>query len=84
VAKANKGEAPVPTGADVFWQHKPWWCQPWSILLTGALGIAFDGLLVIRFSAPLWLALPILVAILAWWFLFLLLVPSAANAENSH
>jgi hypothetical protein len=46
--------------------------------------MALDGLLVIRFSAPLWLALPFLVAILAWWFLFLVLVPSAANAEHTH
>jgi hypothetical protein len=84
VAHTDRGENPDQHGADLFWQHKPWWCQPWSILLTGALGIALDGLLVIRFSVPLWLALPFLVAILAWWFLFLVLVPSAANAENIH
>jgi len=23
-----------------FWSLKPWWCQPWSILLTGVLVIA--------------------------------------------
>lgn len=22
-------------GAVSIWQLKPWWCQPWSILLTG-------------------------------------------------
>ena len=20
-----------------LWSHKPWWCQPWSILLTGVV-----------------------------------------------
>jgi hypothetical protein len=66
-----------------FWGHKPWWCQPWSILLTGALGIAVDGLLYFRFAFPLWLVLPVLLLILAWWVLFLLLVPSAANLDSS-
>nr|WP_306465771.1 DUF6737 family protein [Spirulina major] len=23
-----------------FWDYKPWWCQPWSILLTGGVAIA--------------------------------------------
>ncbi|MEB3316622.1 MAG: DUF6737 family protein [Cyanobacteriota bacterium] len=67
-----------------FWQHKPWWCQPWTILLTGSLGIALDGLLYVHFSTPLWLALPWLLLILAWWFLFLVLVPSAANPDDLH
>jgi hypothetical protein len=75
-------DQPLQTAAMTFWQHKPWWCQPWSILLTGSLGIALAGLLYLRFSAPLWLVLPWTVLILAWWFLFLVLVPSAANTEH--
>lgn len=29
-----------------IWTHKPWWCQPWSILLTGVA--------VVTISAALW------------------------------
>ena len=56
-----------------FWAHKPYWCQPWSILLTGTLFVAgarllFHGSNIITGLA----AVPILV----WWYLFLVLVPS--------
>lgn len=70
-------------GQLTFWQHKPWWCQPWSILLTGTIAIGLDALAYQRLSAPLWLVLPFLFCILAWWFLFLVLVPAAAKAEHN-
>ncbi len=66
-----------------FWRHKPWWCQPWTILLTGGLVLALDGLLVVRFGLPLWLAVPPVLAILAWWVLFLLVVPNAAPEDGN-
>lgn len=78
----TSGKDPDQPGVESFWQHKPWWCQPWSILLTGSLGMGLAGLAYQRLSAPLWLVLPWLGLILAWWFLFLVLVPSAAKAEN--
>ena len=33
----------LPEGASdpSFWALKPWWCQPWSIVLTGVAGPAF-------------------------------------------
>jgi hypothetical protein len=54
-----------------LWQSKPWWCQPWSIVLTGIVvpGVAW-GL-----SHQLWLVIPLIVGVLVWWFLFLYLVP---------
>jgi Na+/proline symporter len=52
-------------------------------VLTGSLVIGLDGLAYQRLSAPLWLVLPILLAVLGWWFLFLVLVPAAAKAENA-
>ncbi len=79
-AKNDRVDQP---GSESFWQHKPRWCQPWSIVLTGSLVIGLDGLAYQRLSAPLWLVLPILLAILGWWFLFLVLVPAAAKAENA-
>ena len=30
----------MPESQPAFWSLKPWWCQPWSILLTGVLAIA--------------------------------------------
>jgi uncharacterized membrane protein HdeD (DUF308 family) len=83
VANAEREDPPHQSGAQLFWHHKPWWCQPWSILLTGALGIALDLLAFFRLSVPLWLVLPFLLCILAWWFLFLVLVPSSAQADNN-
>lgn len=65
-----------------FWHHKPRWCQPWTILLTGGLLLALDAFLTLHFSLPFWLAVPPALAILAWWVLFLLIVPSAAQEES--
>jgi hypothetical protein len=58
-----------------FWSHKPWWCQPWSIVGTGlAIGAASLVLL-----PRWWISAPVVAAVLAWWWLFLVLVPAAAE-----
>ncbi|MBD2580554.1 DUF6737 family protein [Oscillatoria sp. FACHB-1406] len=64
-------EPPVP--AFNVWNYKPWWCQPWSILLTGSVAIAASWFLTQR----VWVALPVAVAIALWWGYFLLLWPKA-------
>lgn len=56
---------------DSMWELKPWWCQPWSILLTGAAIPAASWLLFHR----LWITVPTIGAIAIWWLLFLVLVP---------
>ena len=64
-----------------FWQHKPWWCQPWTILLTGS---SLIGLLILAhqlYNAPWWLVSPPLIGILGWWFLFLVIVPNSSVKE---
>ncbi|MGQ4649576.1 DUF6737 family protein [Lyngbya aestuarii] len=53
------------------WSYKPWWCQPWSILLTGIIIIASSWMLL----DPLWLRILVSCPILVWWFYFLLLWP---------
>ena len=63
----------MPESQPIFWSLKPWWCQPWSILLTGVLVIAGSWLLLHRW----WISAPVAVAVLAWWGLFLVLVPAA-------
>ncbi|MEA5533601.1 DUF6737 family protein [Crocosphaera sp. XPORK-15E] len=54
-----------------IWDYKPWWCQPWSIILTGILLIV--GLwLITKF---LWLTLGLALVIMVWWGYFLLIYP---------
>ncbi len=53
------------------WQLKPWWCQPWSILLTGTSLIGGSWLLGHRF----WLTGLIAVPVLTWMIFFLLVYP---------
>ena len=56
-----------------LWDSKPWWCQPWSIILTGLVIPTVAWLL----SHRLWVVIPIGLGILGWWFLFLVLVPQS-------
>lgn len=54
-----------------MWQLKPWWCQPWSIVLTGIIIPVVSWLLLHR----LWVTVPVASVVLVWWLLFLVLVP---------
>jgi hypothetical protein len=74
--------ATQPSPYELFWQQKPWWCQPWSILLTGVSGIILDLLAYQRFQLPVWLVAPPLVGILGWWILFLAIVPLATTSDK--
>lgn len=53
------------------WQLKPWWCQPWSIVLTGVAIVGGSWLLLHR----LWLTALVAVPIGVWMGFFLLLWP---------
>ncbi|KPQ33850.1 MAG: hypothetical protein HLUCCA11_16990 [Phormidesmis priestleyi Ana] len=67
--------------ASSLWQTKPWWCQPWSIVLTGLTIPTASWLLLHR----LWITLPVASAIALWWILFLGIVPAQyAAAVESH
>lgn len=66
----------MPESQPAFWSLKPWWCQPWSIVLTGVLVIAGSWFLLHRW----WISAPVAVAVLAWWGLFLVVVPAAYRA----
>lgn len=54
-----------------IWQHKPWWCQPWSIVLTGMGLIGGSWLLLHR----IWLTGLVAVPVLTWMGFFLLVYP---------
>ena len=54
-----------------MWAMKPWWCQPWSIVLTGVVIPSVSWVLLHRW----WITLPVVGVILVWWVLFLVIVP---------
>ena len=56
-----------------LWAEKPWWCQPWTIILTGTLAVSLSWLLMHR----LWVTIPLAAIVLAWWVLFLVIAPAA-------
>ena len=60
--------------AQGFWSLKPWWCQPWSILLSGIAAIAASWLVLGRW----WVTAPVALVVLAWWGLFLVVVPAVS------
>ncbi|PZO40933.1 MAG: hypothetical protein DCF21_04865 [Leptolyngbya sp.] len=53
------------------WQLKPWWCQPWSIVLTGCAIVGGSWLLLHR----LWLTGLVAIPIGAWMGFFVLIWP---------
>jgi hypothetical protein len=69
---------PVATPGSV-WDLKPWWCQPWSILLTG-LAIVAGSWLVLHLW---WVTTGVSLVIGAWWLLFLVLMPAAWKQDQA-
>ncbi|NEP12383.1 MAG: hypothetical protein F6K14_19690 [Symploca sp. SIO2C1] len=61
------------------WSYKPWWCQPWSILLTGAGVICGSWLL----AKNIWVTFVIAIPILVWWIYFLVLWPRLIKDSGS-
>ncbi|MBE9035596.1 DUF6737 family protein [aff. Roholtiella sp. LEGE 12411] len=53
------------------WNYKPWWCQPWSIILTGVTLIIGSWLL----FKVIWLTTLISIPVLAWMVFFVLVWP---------
>jgi len=53
------------------WATKPWWCQPWSIVLTGIVSIGGSWLLFHRF----WVTGLVAIPVLTWMVYFLLVYP---------
>jgi hypothetical protein len=64
--------------SESLWNHKPWWCQPWSILLTGVVVVGGSWWLLRLW----WISAPLALGVLVWWWLFLVAVPAAYRAEQ--
>lgn len=60
------------------WDYKPWWCQPWSILLTGTILISGSWFI----WRMVWLTLVISVPVLTWMVFFLLIWPSLVRQSG--
>ena len=61
------------------WQLKPWWCQPWSIVLTGCAIVGGSWLLLHR----LWLTGLVAVPIGLWMGFFVLVWPRCPLVEGN-
>lgn len=53
------------------WNYKPWWCQPWSIMLTGLTLISGSWLI----FKLIWLTILVAIPVLSWMGFFLLIWP---------
>jgi len=53
------------------WDYKPWWCQPWSIILTGISLISGSWLLL----SNLWITVFVAIPVLIWMIYFVLIFP---------
>jgi hypothetical protein len=62
-----------------LWESKPWWCQPWTIILTGVIIIAGSWLV----FKTLWLTLPVAILIVVWWTYFLIIVPRILAEQDA-
>ncbi len=61
-----------------FWDEKPYWCKPWSIISFGVLVLIlswklFNNILISSFLGCL---------ILVWWIVFLILAPNTYKLNN--
>jgi hypothetical protein len=53
------------------WNYKRWWCQPWSIMLTGVILISGSWLI----CKIIWLTILVGIPVLIWIGFFLLIWP---------
>ncbi|AAP99920.1 MULTISPECIES: DUF6737 family protein [Prochlorococcus] len=60
-----------------YWDSKPKWCQPWSIIITGVLSII---IIFVTFK-NFWLTIIASFLITLWWILFLFIAPMIYNIE---
>ena len=64
----------------IFWESKPFWCQPWTIIGFGLTSIftiwkVFNNLIITTIVSLI---------ILSWWSVFLIFAPSYSQLENEN
>ena len=68
----------MDTNEKSFWDSKPYWCQPWSIISFGVLVLILSFKLLNNTIITTILAFFILV----WWIVFLILAPNSYQVNN--
>ncbi|MDB9309796.1 hypothetical protein PN471_14355 [Aphanizomenon sp. CS-733/32] len=53
------------------WKYKPWWCQPWSIILTAVTLISVSW----SIFKIIWVTILVAIPLLIWMGFFLLIWP---------
>ncbi len=61
-----------------YWDSKPYWCQPWSIIGFGILVLVFSLKLFNNIIITSILGFLIII----WWILFLILAPNSYQEIN--
>ncbi len=61
-----------------FWDSKPNWCQPWSIISFGVLVLIFSWKIINNIIVTSILGFFIFI----WWTLFLILAPNSYQVNN--
>ena len=61
-----------------FWDSKPYWCQPWSIISFGVLVLIFS----FKFVNNLIITSVLGFFILVWWIVFLIIAPNSYQVNN--
>ena len=61
-----------------FWDSKPYWCQPWSIISFGVLVLISS----FKLLNNIILTSIIGIFVFVWWILFLILAPNSYQVMN--
>ena len=61
-----------------FWDTKPRWCQPWSIICFGILVLVSSWILFNNILITLTLGFFVII----WWIVFLILAPNSYEVFN--
>ena len=61
-----------------FWDSKPYWCQPWSIISFGVLVL----ILSFKLSSNIIISSILAFFIFVWWVVFLILAPNSYQVMN--
>ena len=67
------------TSKKEFWDLKPYWCQPWTIISFGIFAISISWILLGNLLITSIAALFIVI----WWLIFLVLVPSSYEKSTN-
>ena len=60
-----------------YWDIKPWWCKPWTIILFGILIVTTSWYVFSNLILSICLSLVIII----WWILFLIIAPKLYQEE---